>query len=208
MESNSIKNCLWKIIFAGDKVGNMGIWDIDGSKINKIKSEDEDEILESPLIHYYKLHSETISTFKFNHFSTNILYSSFYDNTIRVLHLDKELSDVRIFNNSKPLSTLGIYTSRLSISSAYWNSEGTIIATGYDDTITIFNNLEDGLQSYLQNGMKIHPLESKDIDLSSLSDSEKITFVPSVYQFHPTKDRLVGGSSSEKIIFITMILKR
>ncbi|KAG4300843.1 hypothetical protein PCK1_002920 [Pneumocystis canis] len=141
----------------------MGIWDIDGSKINKIKSEDEDEILESPLIHYYKLHSETISTFKFNHFSTNILYSSFYDNTIRVLHLDKELS-VEI--------------------------------------------QEDGLQSYLQNGMKIHPLESKDIDLSSLSDSEKITFVPSVYQFHPTKDRLVGGSSSEKIIFITMILKR
>ncbi|KAG5518117.1 hypothetical protein PMAC_003303 [Pneumocystis sp. 'macacae'] len=212
-----------KIVFAGDKVGNMGIWDMDGSKTDTIKDDDQEETLEEPLIHHYKLHSGSISSLKFNPFSTNILYSSSYDGMVRALHLDKELSteiyvqqsnslniiplisaltvhpkgdqiyltttdgqfiikdlnsqnvtsyqlhdkkigglsihtsspylictasldrtmkiwDLRTINNSKKPIHLGIYTSRLSVSSAFWNSEGSIVATSYDDTVTIFDN--------------------------------------------------------------------
>ncbi|KAG4304771.1 hypothetical protein PORY_001824 [Pneumocystis oryctolagi] len=212
-----------KIIFAGDKVGNMGIWDMDGFKTNTIKNEGEEEASEMPLIHHYKMHSGTISSLKFNPFSSNILYSSSYDGIVRALHLDKELSlevyvqendnshmtslisalaihpkgdqmylttslgqfimkdlnsqniafyqlhdkkigglsihpfapylictssldrtikiwDFRTFSESKKPLPLGTYTSRLSVSSAYWNSEATIVATSYDDTVTIFDN--------------------------------------------------------------------
>ncbi|EMR08393.1 hypothetical protein PNEG_03230 [Pneumocystis murina B123] len=212
-----------KIVFAGDKIGNMGIWDMDGSKTHRIKNEDENSELEEPLIHHYRLHSGLISTFKFNPFSTNTLYSSSYDGTVRAVHLEKELSteiyvsdggnsnnpssisalvvhpkgdriylttidgrfvmkdirsrgastyqlhdkkigglsihpcapylictssldrtmkiwDLRMISNSRPISHIGTYISRLSISSAYWNSEGSIVATSYDDTITIFDN--------------------------------------------------------------------
>ncbi|KTW27711.1 hypothetical protein T552_02151 [Pneumocystis carinii B80] len=212
-----------KIVFAGDKIGNMGIWDMDGTRTDKVKNEDENGEIEGPLIHHYRLHSGLISAFKFNPFSLNTLYSSSYDGTVRAVHLDKELSteiyvsegenmneppsisalavhpkgdtiyfttldgrfiikdihsrsastyqlhdkkiggmsihpcapylictssldrtmkiwDLRMISNSKPISHIGTYMSRLSISSAYWNSEGSIVATSYDDTITIFNN--------------------------------------------------------------------
>ncbi|CCJ29206.1 unnamed protein product [Pneumocystis jirovecii] len=319
-------NITKKIVFAGDKVGNMGIWDMDGSKTNKIKNEDEEEALEEPLIHHYKLHSGSISSLKFNPFSTNILYSSSYDGIVRALHLDKELSteiyvqqnnslnvmplisaltvhpkgdqiyltttdgqfimkdlnsqnvtsyqlhdkkigglsvhpsspylictasldrtmkiwDLRTINNSKKPIPLGVYTSRLSVSSAFWNSEGSIIATSYDDTVTIFDNpnyklwnvntsLDDlsptytikhnnqtgrwvtilraqwhenpssGIQKFTIGNMQryIDIYSSKGIYLSCLGDSEKITAVPAVCQFHPTQDWVVGGSASGKIV--------
>jgi WD repeat-containing protein 76 len=72
------------LVFAGDKVGNLGIWDVFGS----IDEEGE----EMPLVTSYKMHSRTISQFLFSHTDPTKLYTSSYDTTIRVLDLSTGVS--------------------------------------------------------------------------------------------------------------------
>ena len=67
------------LVFAGDKVGNLGIWDVFGSI-----EEDGEEL---PLVTSYKMHSRTISQFLFSPTDATKLYTSSYDTTIRVLDL-------------------------------------------------------------------------------------------------------------------------
>ena len=68
------------LVFAGDKVGNLGIWDVFGT----LEDEDGDAL---PLVTSYKMHSRTISQFLFSPVDATKLYTSSYDTTIRVLDL-------------------------------------------------------------------------------------------------------------------------
>ena len=68
------------LVFAGDKVGNLGIWDVFG----QLEDEDGDAL---PLVTSYKMHSRTISQFLFSPVDATKLYTSSYDTTIRVLDL-------------------------------------------------------------------------------------------------------------------------
>jgi len=70
------------LVFAGDKVGNLGIWDVFGS----VEGDDEDHN-PTPLVTSYKVHSRTISQFIFSPTDATKLYTSSYDTTIRVLDL-------------------------------------------------------------------------------------------------------------------------
>lgn len=67
------------LVFAGDKVGNLGIWDVFGSI-----EQDGDQV---PLVTSYKFHSRSISQFLFSPTDVTKLYTSSYDTTIRVLDL-------------------------------------------------------------------------------------------------------------------------
>ena len=95
------------LVFAGDKLGNLGIFDASQSTINhntgngmklenKVKQEDEDgednndEL--DPNITSFHLHTRTISSFQFSALNPSHLYTSSYDSSLRLLDLSKSHS--------------------------------------------------------------------------------------------------------------------
>lgn len=77
------------LVFAGDKLGNLGILDASQS-IPESREDDEEEINdEDPVISTFKLHTRTISSFQFSPSEPNSLYTASYDASIRRLDLAK-----------------------------------------------------------------------------------------------------------------------
>lgn len=87
------------IVFAGDKLGNLGIFDASQTSPEQVKHEaddaeedgdggDVDEELE-PAITTLKIHTRTISAFQFSPHDANALYTASYDSSIRKLDLAK-----------------------------------------------------------------------------------------------------------------------
>jgi WD40 repeat protein len=75
------------VLFAGDKVGNLGVFDAS----QKGELDDDGEQVETPEISVFKLHSRTMSSFLFPP-NPNELYSASYDSTIRKLDLNKQVA--------------------------------------------------------------------------------------------------------------------
>ncbi|KAL9126613.1 MAG: hypothetical protein Q9217_004370 [Psora testacea] len=90
------------LVFAGDKLGNLGVFDASQksasavkSKTNGVKqehaeSEDEDEV--KPAITSFHTHTRTISSFQFSPSEPSHLYTSSYDSSLRLLDLTKSTS--------------------------------------------------------------------------------------------------------------------
>lgn len=79
------------LVFAGDKLGNLGLFD-GSQKAPQVKNEDdedEDEEDDEPAITTFKIHTRTISAFQFSPHDDNALYSASYDSSIRKLDLAK-----------------------------------------------------------------------------------------------------------------------
>lgn len=85
------------LVFAGDKMGNIGLFDASQTTPQKVKEEaaddadedgDVDEEIE-PAITSFKIHTRTISAFQFAPHDANALYSCSYDSSIRKLDLEK-----------------------------------------------------------------------------------------------------------------------
>lgn len=81
------------LVFAGDKMGNLGIFDGSQSaaavKSESVQAEDEDEADDDaePAITSFKLHTRTICAFQFSPSDHNHLYTASYDSSIRKLDL-------------------------------------------------------------------------------------------------------------------------
>lgn len=79
------------IVFAGDKLGNLGIFDASQPGQAEAAADDTDDEADAedprPVISAFKLHSGTISSFQFNPLDSNKLYTSSYDSSIRKLDL-------------------------------------------------------------------------------------------------------------------------
>ena len=116
------------LIFAGDKLGNLGIFDASqsGSDDRGIKSEDDEEDDDSdPDITSFHLHTRTISSFQFSLNNPSHLYSCSYDSSIRLLDLatsksievygpdDREADEPLSGLELDPVSPHVIYFSRL-----------------------------------------------------------------------------------------------
>ncbi|KAL8788447.1 MAG: hypothetical protein Q9213_001670 [Squamulea squamosa] len=89
------------LIFAGDKLGNLGLFDASqssaGVKQEAIKNEDQDEEEAeednpTPNITSFHLHTRTISSFQFSPHNPSHLYTSSYDSSLRLLDLTKSSS--------------------------------------------------------------------------------------------------------------------
>jgi WD repeat-containing protein 76 len=97
------------LVFAGDKLGNLGICDCS----QKVKVEDdEDADTEGPSITTLKPHTRTIHSFQFSPYDQNALYSASYDSSIRKLDLTKGVA-VEVYapsdkNEDAPLSGVEI----------------------------------------------------------------------------------------------------
>lgn len=87
------------MIFAGDKIGNLGIFDASqtGATVKAEENDDDDEGAEDPepTITAYKVHSRTISSLVFPA-DGNSVYSSSYDSSVRRLDLQKGIA-VEVF---------------------------------------------------------------------------------------------------------------
>lgn len=96
------------LVFAGDKLGNLGIIDC-SQKAPEVKEEDDEDVeYEGPSITTLKPHTRTIHTFQFSPHDSNALYSASYDSTVRKLDLAKGVA-VEIYapadkNEDAPLS--------------------------------------------------------------------------------------------------------
>jgi WD repeat-containing protein 76 len=103
------------LVFVGDKMGSLGIFD--SSQSSAVKSEDDEDVEDDIdlSITVLKLHSRTITSLQFNHSDLNSIYSSSYDSTIRKLDLAKGISvEVYTPNDSsieEPLSGLEVVQS-------------------------------------------------------------------------------------------------
>ncbi|KAG9251805.1 WD repeat-containing protein [Emericellopsis atlantica] len=79
------------VVFAGDKEGNMGIFD--GSQERPAEDdEDEDTKEPDPVISAFKTHQRTITGFVFPPNDSNAVYTSSYDSSIRKMDLEKGTS--------------------------------------------------------------------------------------------------------------------
>ncbi|RFU27889.1 hypothetical protein B7463_g8435, partial [Scytalidium lignicola] len=102
------------IIFAGDKMGNLGIFDASQTVPEEKAGEDEDEEaadIPEPAITAYKVHSRTISSFVFPS-DGNSLFSASYDSSVRKLDLQKGVA-VEVFapesiDTDMPISGIAI----------------------------------------------------------------------------------------------------
>lgn len=85
------------LVFAGDKLGNLGLFDGSQTTPQTIKAEadDADEDGDAaddevePAITTFKIHTRTISAFQFAPHDANALYSCSYDSSVRKLDLAK-----------------------------------------------------------------------------------------------------------------------
>ncbi|KAH8724386.1 WD repeat-containing protein [Phaeosphaeriaceae sp. PMI808] len=100
------------LVFAGDKLGNLGICDA-SQKALEIKQEDDDDAeSEGPSITTLKPHTRTIHTFQFSPHDANAVYSASYDSTVRKLDLAKGVA-IEVYapsdaNEDAPLSGVEI----------------------------------------------------------------------------------------------------
>ncbi len=100
------------LVFAGDKLGNLGICDA-SQKAPEVKVEDdEDADGEGPTITTLKPHTRTIHTFQFSPHDSNALFSASYDSSVRKLDLAKgtaiEVYGPKDKNEDAPLSGVEI----------------------------------------------------------------------------------------------------
>jgi WD40 repeat protein len=103
------------LIFAGDKLGNLGIFDASqtGPEVKAEENDDDEEDADTPepAITAFKVHQRTITSFVFPA-NGNSLYSGSYDSTIRKLDLQKGVA-VEVFapeslDMDLPISSIAI----------------------------------------------------------------------------------------------------
>lgn len=91
------------LVFAGDKMGNLGIFDASqtsnpakkGSGVKKEEEGEEEEEEEDgpdPAITSFHCHTRTISSFQFSPINPSHLYTCSYDSSLRLLDLTKSIS--------------------------------------------------------------------------------------------------------------------
>lgn len=82
------------LVFAGDKLGNLGILDASQTPLKSETTEDEDEGNDTadPIITTIKPHSRTISSMCIHPSTPSKLYTASYDSSIRAMDLEKSVA--------------------------------------------------------------------------------------------------------------------
>ncbi|ANB12079.1 Cmr1p [Sugiyamaella lignohabitans] len=94
-----------RIVLAGDKMGELGLWDIDST--NKIKDEGDYEY-ETPNILSFKVHTRAIATILMPQFAPDKAYTASYDGSVRCLDLGSGTSTEAFVYDSDPRNPVGV----------------------------------------------------------------------------------------------------
>ena len=171
------------VVFAGDKLGNLGLFDASQTAPETIKAEadDADEDGEDsddfqPAISSFKIHTRTISAFQFSPHDDNALFSASYDSSIRKLDLAKGTA-VEIYAPSdssadEPLS--GVEISRLEPHILHFSTlDGRF---GMHDTRTPHDEVAAMMQLSEKKigGFSLHPAAPHIVATASLDRTLKI----------------------------------
>ncbi|KAL6707848.1 hypothetical protein ACN47E_003748 [Coniothyrium glycines] len=166
------------LVFAGDKLGHLGICDT-SQKAAEIKEEDdEDADTEGPTITTLKPHTRTIHTFQFSPHDSNALYSASYDSTVRKLDLAKGVA-VEVYAPSDPNEDAPL--SGLEISK--------------DDANTLYFSTLDG--KFGQYDMRAPHEKAAGLDIFQLSEKKIGGF-----SLHPLYPHLVATASLDRTVKI------
>ncbi|KAF1835053.1 WD repeat-containing protein [Decorospora gaudefroyi] len=163
------------LVFAGDKLGNLGICDA-SQKVAEVKVEDdEDDDSEGPTITTLKPHTRTIHTFQFSPHDANALYSASYDSSVRKLDLAKGTA-IQVYapadaQEEAPLS--GLEISKDSAHTLYFSTLdgqfGIYDMRTPSTTATLFQ-----LSDKKIGGFTLHPLRPHLVATASLDRTLKI----------------------------------
>ncbi|EFY86989.1 hypothetical protein J3458_021510 [Metarhizium acridum] len=159
------------IVFAGDKEGNMGVFD--GSQ-KPPEVDDDENPTSDPEISAFKTHSRTITSFVFPPTDGNTVYSSSYDSSIRKMDLEKGTS-IQVFapsdiDTDMPISALDMAHSEPNM--LYFSTlDGgvgryDVRAPGSEEIWT--------LSEQKIGGFSLHPLQPHLIATASLDRTMKI----------------------------------
>ncbi|KAL7490215.1 hypothetical protein ACHAW6_016208 [Cyclotella cf. meneghiniana] len=88
VECHPSPHCL--IVCAGDKLGYLGIWNVDQYNTGSDESSKRGKISTNDGVHLFKPHSAPISTLSWNE-SGSKLFSCSYDGTVRILDVEKQV---------------------------------------------------------------------------------------------------------------------
>ncbi|GJN69907.1 hypothetical protein PLICBS_003959 [Purpureocillium lilacinum] len=161
------------IVFAGDKEGNMGVFD--GSQTTpEVDDEDEDADIPDPVISAFKTHARTITSFVFSPTDSNAVYTSSYDSSIRKMDLEKGLS-LQIFapadeNEDLPISALDMAATEPNV--LYFSTlEGGV---GRYDIRTPVSQEIWQLSEQKIGGFSLHPLQPHLLATASLDRTMKV----------------------------------
>ncbi|KAH8789848.1 WD40-repeat-containing domain protein [Hyaloscypha sp. PMI_1271] len=165
------------LIFAGDKMGNMGIFDASqtGPEVKAEDNGDDEEEPDTPepAITALKLHSRTITSFVFPA-DGNHLYSGSYDSSVRKFDLQKGLA-VEVFapaslDEDLPISSIAIPSTDPNL--LYFSTlEGSF---GRHDMRTPSNTEIWQLTDKKIGGFSLHPLHPHLVATASLDRMLKI----------------------------------
>ncbi|TWU72638.1 hypothetical protein ED733_000776 [Metarhizium rileyi] len=159
------------IIFAGDKEGNLGIFD--GSQTPPELDDDEHPATD-PEISAFKTHSRTITSFVFSPTDANAVYSSSYDSSIRKMDLEKGTS-VQVFapsaiDDDMPISALDMAHSEPNL--LYFSTlDGSV---GRYDIRAPSSTEIWALSDQKIGGFSLHPLQPHLLATASLDRTVKI----------------------------------
>lgn len=163
------------LIFAGDKMGNLGIFDASqtGPEVKAEDNDDDEEDADAPepAITAFKVHSRTITSFVFPA-NADSLYSGSYDSSIRKLDLQKGVA-VEVFapeslDTDLPISSIAIPST--------------------DPNMLMFSTLEG---SFGRHDMRT----PKDTELFQLTDKKIGGF-----SLHPLNPHLVATASLDRML--------
>lgn len=166
------------LVFAGDKLGNLGIFDSAQSKdetVNGIAEDDEDDDSWKPSVTIFKPHTRTISAMQFSSSDPNILYTSSYDSSLRSLDLQKgkavEVYAPQDLSEDTPLS--GVQLADNDPNRLYFATlEG---AFGIHDVRTRSHEAEIyQLSEKKIGGFSLHPLQPHFVATASLDRTLKL----------------------------------
>ncbi|CAN6629182.1 DNA damage-binding protein Cmr1p [Trichomonascus vanleenenianus] len=97
-----------RLVFAGDKMGELGLWDPDQSRPAEFPAEDEEEE-EDPEVSSFKIHSRSISRIIYDPFNPQKMFTGSYDGSIRSLDLTAiDASSEAFVYDSDPRDPVGI----------------------------------------------------------------------------------------------------
>lgn len=168
------------LVFAGDKLGNLGIFD-GSQKIPEIKAEDDEDEEDNdaePAITTFKIHTRTISAFQFSPHDSNAVYSASYDSSIRKLDLAKgvaiEMYAPADSDTDEPLS--GVEMSRQNSNMLYFTTLNGQF--GYHDIRAPPNNTGGTELMQLSEkkigGFSLHPAQPHFVATASLDRTLKL----------------------------------
>lgn len=161
------------LIFAGDKMGNLGLFD--GSQsVPDIKAEhDEEDDDAEPAVTTFKIHTRTISAFQFSATDAHALFSASYDSSVRKLDLNKGMA-VEIYapadkSEDAPLSGVDVGTANMVYFSTLDGSFGMHDIRAPSDKTQVFQLSEKKI-----GGFSMHPIHKHLFATASLDRTMKV----------------------------------